>query len=332
MPRQPRLDAPGALHHVIGRGIEKTKIFRNDEDRIDFINRLSGLVRAESLTVYGWALMSNHYHLLVRTGHQSLSSSMRSLLTGYVVNFNRRNKRYGHLFQNRYKSIICEDDPYLLELTRYIHLNPLRAGIVKSLSELKQYCWSGHSILMGGVKNDWQDVDTILSYFGKRRKKAVQRYEDFIRDGISQGRRLELTGGGLVRSAGGWSQVLSLRKKVAKTACDDRILGGGNFVEQLLNEADDREKQSLRLSKKIPDLEAVADRIARMQGVSKKELLSGCRKKEVVKARKIFCQGMVKMVGYSGAEVARFLGLTTSAVNKLANTEELPEVDKIISC
>jgi hypothetical protein len=236
------------------------------------------------------------------------------------------------LFQNRYKSIICEDDPYLLELTRYIHLNPLRAGMVKSLSELKHYRWSGHSTLMGRVKNDWQDVDTILSYFGKRRKKAIQNYEDFMKDGISQGRRTELTGGGLVRSAGGWSQVLSLRKKVTKTACDDRILGGGDFVEQLLNEVDDREKQSLRFLKKIPDLETVAARISRKQGVEKEELLAGCRKKEVVKARKLFCQMMVKKVGYSGAEVARFLGLTTSAVNRLANAEALPEAGLIISC
>ncbi|MGD0919811.1 MAG: transposase, partial [Thermodesulfobacteriota bacterium] len=133
MPRQPRLDAPGALHHLMGRGIQRTQIFRTDRDREDFLNRLQELCRDENLIVYAWSLMTNHYHLLVRTGRQSLSKTMRKLLTGYAVNFNLRHRRNGHLFQNRYKSIICEEDPYLLELTRYIHLNPIRAGIVGKL-------------------------------------------------------------------------------------------------------------------------------------------------------------------------------------------------------
>ena len=137
MPRQPRLDAPGILHHVIGRGIEGTKIFRKQGDREDFLDRIAKLCEAKSLIVYAWALLETHFHLLVRTGNQSLSHSMRKLLTGYVVNFNRRHKRYGHLFQNRYKSILCEEDPYLLELARYIHLNPLRARIVKNWEELR---------------------------------------------------------------------------------------------------------------------------------------------------------------------------------------------------
>ena len=118
MPRHPRLDAPGVLHHVIGRGIHGVKIFKNRKDREDFLERLAGLCAADALCVYAWAFLSNHFHLLVRTGNQLLANSMRKLLTGYVVNYNRRHKRYGHLFQNRYKSIICEDDPYLSELTR----------------------------------------------------------------------------------------------------------------------------------------------------------------------------------------------------------------------
>lgn len=144
MPRQPRLDAPGALHHIIGRGIDRTRIFRTDQDREDFLDRLSDLCMNGDLTVYAWALMPNHFHLLVRTGRQSISKSMRRLLTGYVVNFNLRHRRYGHLFQNRYKSIICEDDPYLLELTRYIHLNPLRAGLVGDLEGLSRCCFTNY--------------------------------------------------------------------------------------------------------------------------------------------------------------------------------------------
>ena len=213
MPRQARLDAPGTLHHVIGRGIERSGIFRNDFDRADFLGRVEDLSREGSWIIYAWAFLPNHFHLLVRTGKQGLPKSMRKLLTGYVVNFNRRHGRCGHLFQNRYRSIVCEDDPYLLELTRYIHLNPLRAGLVRDLEELKRYPWSGHSVLMGVIKRDWQDTENILGFFGRRRGDAVQGYSQYVSEGVREGRRPDLVGGGLVRSMGGWSEVLSLRTK-----------------------------------------------------------------------------------------------------------------------
>jgi putative transposase len=202
MPRQSRLDTPGALHHVMGRGIDGIKIFRNKNDHEDFLSRLEHLCEKKTLSIYAWALMDNHFHLLVRTGKYSLSDSMRKLLTGYVVNFNRRYKRYGHLFQNRYKSILCEDDPYLLELTRYIHLNPLRAGIIKDMKELKRYERCGHSAIMGTIKRPWQDSETILAYFGKKRKVAIEKYEKFVEDGIQGGNRFDLVGGGLLLGCG----------------------------------------------------------------------------------------------------------------------------------
>ena len=99
MPRQPRLDAAGALHHVMGRGIDGVKIFSNRKEHEDFLERLADLCKADAPSVYAWALMGNHFHMLLRTGNQALSDSMRKLLTGYVVNYNRRHKRYGHLFQ-----------------------------------------------------------------------------------------------------------------------------------------------------------------------------------------------------------------------------------------
>ena len=111
MPRQARLDAPGTLHHVMGRGIEATKIFRGDADREDFLSRLGELCQTGALAVYGWALLENHFHLLVRTGHEPLSRGMRKLLTGYVINFNLRYKRHGHLFQNRYNPSYAKTIP-----------------------------------------------------------------------------------------------------------------------------------------------------------------------------------------------------------------------------
>jgi len=227
-------------------------------DRDDFLERLAELCQSGYLIIYAWVLMDNHFHLLVRTGNQSISTSMRKLLTGYVVNFNHRHKRRGHLFQNRYKSIICEDDPYLLELTRYIHLNPIRGEVVHSLKGLGKYPWSGHAVMMGKEKREWQNTDTILAYFSRRRGEAIKRYEAFVREGVAEERRNNLKGGGLIRSSGGWSQVLSLKRKEDKIASDERILGSSEFVQSILSEACEKEKDSLRLSLKKHDLSSIA--------------------------------------------------------------------------
>jgi putative transposase len=126
MPRLARLDAPGVIHHVIIRGIERREIFRNNKDRNDMMDRLADLLPATNTTCYGWAFLSTHAHFLFRSGDAGLSTLMRRLLTGYAVNFNRRYRRHGQLFQNRYKSIICQEDIYLRELVRYIHLHPVK--------------------------------------------------------------------------------------------------------------------------------------------------------------------------------------------------------------
>jgi len=318
MPRQARLDAPGVLHHVIARGIEQTTIFRNEADRRDFLVRVAALSEVGAWLVYAWALMPNHFHLLVRTAEDSLSASMRKLLTGYVVNFNHRHKRFGHLFQNRYRSILCEDEPYLLELTRYIHLNPLRAGILPNLQELERYPWTGHSALSGAVSRPWQAIDAVLAYFGRRRRHAIASYLEFVAAGVSLGRRPELVGGGLIRSAGGWSQVLSMRRRGTRMASDPRILGESRFVEVLLANTEERQKATLRLRTRVPHLDVLANRVAKKASVDLSAILSGSRIQSVVSARRALCHLAVKELGYTGAEVARFLGTTTSSVNRLA--------------
>ena len=330
MPRQPRLDAPGTLHHVIVRGIEGSKIFRNHGDREDFMSRLGKLCEAKSLSVYAWALLGTHFHLLVRSGNQSLSDSMRKLLTGYVVNFNRRHKRYGHLFQNRYKSILCEEDPYLLELTRYIHLNPLRARIVKNLKELRFYPWSGHSVIMGKQKRGWHDVGTVLAYFERRKRRAIGAYEDYVREGMEKGRRPDLVGGGLIRSMGGWSQVLSLRRRGEGVASDKRILGSGEFIEQVLSETEEKAKETLRWRGRVPDLQSLLSEVSKKKGVEEQEVRGRDQRRSVVSVRKVFSQIAVKRLGYSGAAVARFLGVTTSLVNWYASSEEAGNLDRYL--
>jgi len=326
MPRQARLDAPGTVHHVMARGIEGVDIFRADKDREDFLSRLAEQCEAEALRAYAWALLSNHLHLLVRTGNRPIFVSMRKILTGYVVRFNRRHQRQGHLFQNRYKSIICEEDPYLLELTRYIHLNPLRAGIVGNVKELGRYPWTGHSAIVGIVKRDWQETKEILRHFGRRRKTAVKRYIGFLEEGNSLGRCPELVGGGLLRSVGGWSEVVSMRRRGVGMASDERILGSGGFVERVIEEAEARERETLRLRRKVPDLRALLKEVAEREGMEEEELIAARRTRVGVKATKLFCQLAVRKFGHTGANVARLLGVTTSLVNRYAASGELLEL------
>lgn len=183
---------------------------------------------------------------------------MRRLLTGYAVAFNRRHDRYGHLFQNRYKSILCQEEPYLLELVRYIHLNPLRAGVITSLDELESYRYSGHSRLLGQHAAPWQVTEKILARFGKRTKSAREKYAAFVAEGAARGRRLEFTGGGLVRSAVGWQQITSLRQGDAHLKSDERILGDSEFVETVLKEAEERLEAGSAYRRQGLDLERAA--------------------------------------------------------------------------
>ena len=173
MPRKARIDAPGALHHIICRGIERRKIFLNDIDRDDFVDRLAMIVSESETLCYAWALIPNHFHLLLRTGNTPIATVMQRLLTGYAVGFNRRHRRHGRLFQNRYKSILCQEEPYLLELVRYIHLNPLRARIVEKLDGLDNYSYCGHSRLVRCISDDWQATNGVLSLFGKQKKQLA---------------------------------------------------------------------------------------------------------------------------------------------------------------
>lgn len=329
MPRQSRLDAPGVLHHVMGRGIEKRNIFINDADRHDFIERLSGLSDDGAMDIYAWALLPNHFHLLCKTRNRPLPSTMRKLLTGYVVNFNRRHRRYGHLFQNRYKSIVCQEDRYFKELVRYIHLNLLRAGLVDDLDHLAQSPWSGHSAVLGIYKMPWQETEYVLSHFGQNHNGRAN-YLQFVKEGAGQGRRPELVGGGLIRSLGGWSQVLALRRKDQKAAHDQRILGDSDFVQDVTTGLDDLVKRNLRLSGRRIDANGLAARVCRQYKISLGELCSGSRRQSVVQARTVLSWIAVRELGYSGAEVARYLGVTNSCVTRIVASNTKPPVEELI--
>ena len=260
MPRRSRIDAAGALNHIMVRGIEKGKVFRNDRDRNHFLERLGEILQDTKTPCYAWALIPNHFHLLLKSGSVPISTVMRRLLTGYALWFNRSHNRCGHLFQNRFKSILCQEDAYLLELVRYIHLNPIRAGLVEDMDGLAQYPYSGHSALVGTTQIPWQDTQWVLRMFGEKPGTARRAYKSFVEKGVAQGRRPDLTGGGLLRSAGGWEGVKALREEKIHQRNDERMLGDGDFVERVIASAEEAMERRYALLARGVDLDFIASR------------------------------------------------------------------------
>ena len=316
MPRQARLDVPGALHHVMVRGIDKSKIFRDDEDKARFLERLGHNVEAGKSTVYAWVLMDNHVHILFKSGKDGISTVMRKLLTWYAQYFNRRHRRTGHLFENRYKSILCDEDNYLLALIRYIHLNPVRAKLVATLEQLDRYPWSGHRSIIGKTKHSWMDVDRVLQEFGSSRRRARNEYRRFMQEGFGQGRLPELTGGGLIRSKGGWSQVLSARRSGRKEEFDERILGSGDFVNSILKEAEEKTTHQLKLRRSGRTLASIVEEECKKERVNPNELRGGGRRRKISGLRAAIAKRGRDELGLSLAEIARHVGVNTSSIRK----------------
>ncbi len=304
MPRGPRLDGIGVLHHVIARGIERRAIFLRDDDRADFRTRLGDLAVETETAIYAWCLIPNHFHLLLRSGAAPLSALMRRLMTGYAVTFNRRHRRSGHLFQNRFKSIVVEEAPYLLELVRYIHLNPLRAQLVSDLGALNRYEWSGHAPLMGHVRLPWQDTGFILEQFGRNPRDARLGYRRFVADGMAQGKRPELTGGGLRRSLRGWRHLIEVNRGRERWAADERILGSSDFVMRTLEELP---PAPLRCAATIDDLVADAARHCQVGG---EEIRSNSHRPAAVAARARVTYAAICQRGLTLSAVARLLGIS----------------------
>ena len=395
MPRQARLDAPGALQHVMARGIERRKIFLDDKDRTSFLERLALILEETQTQCYAWALIPNHFHILLRIGTTPLSTVMRRLMTGYAVTFNIRHRRSGHLFQNRYKSVVCEEDTYLLELTRYIHLNPLRARLVEDLKSLDKYQWAGHSAILGrrknplipalekevssaegglsfslssgkgkkqnpvnpalpceiretkskahftgvnpacpvepgslpgcstGVKKEKslaeKTVEDVLQFFGKSLKEARRRYRVFVEKGIKRGHRTDLQGGGLIRSAGGDRASLIGQKKEDREKADQRVLGSGDFVSEILqhaNEDADRKK-----GRNISMAEVIS-RVCKEFDIKIDELMVDIRRAPYTHARSIISYFSINELDYSGVDVAKALNVSRASVSKARSRGE----------
>ncbi|MCF6178430.1 MAG: transposase [Geopsychrobacter sp.] len=215
MARKPRIHYPGAVYHVMLRGNGGADVFFADADRYRFFLLLQQGIERFGFRVHAYCLMSNHIHLALQVGKIPLSRIMQNLSFRYTQWINWRTKRHGHLFQGRYKAVLVEEDEYLLQLVAYLHLNPLRAGMVESPAD---YRWSGHRAYMGQEQIPWLSCDAVLSRFAKKIKPARRLFTEFVLSQKGLGHRKEFHGAG----------------------CKDaRIFGEDSFLNEVLQQAEE---------------------------------------------------------------------------------------------
>ena len=203
-----------------------------------------------------------------------------------------------------------------MELVRYIHLNPLRAGLVTDYKALETYAYTGHGIILGTYRSDWQDTGYILGLFGKKSAIARRRYEDFVKKGIAEGRKPELVGGGLVRSLGGWTRVGELREKGNRSKGDERILGDGDFVENILSQCQEQMERKYLYKNKGYDFEWLAGKVAGILDIDKEEIAMSGRYPRRVAARSVLCYWASRELGLSTIILSKRLGISQPAVSQ----------------
>lgn len=182
MARPLRLELAGGLYHVTSRGDRRENIYENDEDREKWLDNLGNTCRRFNWRCHAYCLMDNHYHIVIETAEANLSKGMRQLNGVYTQYYNRQHGRVGHVFQGRYKGILVERDEYLLELARYVVLNPIRASMVKNIKDWK---WSSYNAMSGEeFTQSWLETGWILGQFSKQQKRAIEKYVDFVREGV----------------------------------------------------------------------------------------------------------------------------------------------------
>lgn len=292
MARPPRIEFPGALYHVIVRGNRKQDIFLDDSDRRDFIDRVRRYKEKCGFVLYAYVLMTNHVHLLIETRKTPLSKIMQLINFTYTQRFNKRHEKVGHLFQGRYKALLCDRDEYLLQLVRYIHLNPVRANLA---AQPQDYKWSSHNEYLGkglGIA----DAQMVLGIFSENVSEARGLYGKFVEDTVGAG-----------------------RDESFYKAVGQQIIGNDGFAERVLIEAAQVDKLVRR-----PSLPQLFSAVSELTGVSPEEIKSRSRGREIIFARGLFVSAC-REFGYKLSDLEKELGRDLSVLSRLTREAECPE-------
>lgn len=311
-----RLDHPGSLHHVMGHGVGDEYVLGTDADRGSFLARMDFLGPSMDFKVYAWALMPNHYHLLIEVGSHKLHEIMHRLLGGFSKSFNRRHDHRGHVFMSRFKSILVCRDEYLYELVRYINLNPLRAGLVDNLSDLAEYPWTGHRGMIHGAEHLWHDVKTVLGAFGMDYDVSRGAYLSYLSAGIADGKSDLLESGNLRIGRSGVVVEKGSRSDQRRYDYVGTVLGSREFaVESALN-LDDRRRQTRSRGQEHSEVEAIIERICNQYSIDRNRL-KGRSKGGPVSAARITAARLLFEAGISKADISRRLNLAPSSITRL---------------
>jgi len=287
MARKPRVHYPGAVYHVMLRGNGGQDIFYEDADRYRFYLLLQEGIARYGHRIHAFCLMSNHIHLAIQVAEVPLSRIMQNIGFRYTRWINWRRGRSGHLFQGRFKSVLVDADTYLMELTRYIHLNPVRAGIVQSPEE---YLWSGHRAYLGSETLPWLTSDWVLSQCGAKPAQARSAFREFVEQGKSEGHRREFHRGGLGES---------------------RILGNDTFIDRVLVESEGRPTRRI-------GLEEIVSVVCREYGIEKTDLAIAGRYRNLSEARGMAALLVLEMGCCTVSELAKVTGRDVTTLSTVA--------------
>lgn len=331
MARKTRPDWKGALHHIMVRGIDGKAVFQNESDKFDLIGRFAELVPELHVSIYAWAVMPNHLHLLVRTGREPIYKFMQCLLTGFAVSYNLRNDRKGHVFQGRFKSILVQEEIYFIQLIKYIHLNPLKAGIVKNINGLEEYRWCGHGSIMGVRKEPWVNSMYVLSKFGSERDDSISNYLKCISEKTSNKTLETMVHGTYTLGRKGICSTTS------ESRCDGlkgncRVLGNKEFAVRTMNWI---KQEGNRIAR---DREDTHDRIAKLfawvednWGFSAKMIQGNTRNPELSDSRALIAWVLSNHLGLSQSDCSGILRMSRSGIRKaISNGKEIFSDSQII--
>lgn len=306
MPQMARMESPGSLVHIMAHSIEGKPMFKDDQDRSEFLSRFEKGLAKTGYLCYTWALMDNHYHLFLRTSEKPMSKLMRSLNGGYASYYNKRHKKEGCLFRNRFKSILCQDQDYAIKLIKYVNLNPLCAGIVNSLEELKNYAWCGHGFLLGesNTKGEtFQKREECLRRFGDNEKDAIKSYLESMAQSCSAGNK----------TAGRLSMV---EETEIRGSCKGwpAVIGDPEFVEDAFKRFKEYLKRRHREADYPYVLENISQKVCQQYGITESELKKRGRKNTRAEARAVFCYLLHVIEFVPLTIIARYLGTTISPI------------------
>ncbi len=284
MPRKPRLHVPGGFYHVIARGNGKQDIFLGDSDRLLWEQLLQKGLQKHKHQVHAYCWMINHVHIVIRAGEKALGRFMGSLLSRYAKVFNRQTGRSGHVFERRHRAILVKEDDYLLELVRYIHHNPQRAGIV---SKIGDYRWCSHHAYMGNVRTPWLITDAVFSLFNANLRSARRQYVEFV----------------------GEKQPPSIIEKFRGVSSNDhRVLGDDEWRDPVLGDANPKPE--------FESLDQLIDVVCRRYGVTEAQLATRSRSRANAKIRAEIALNAVDAGVATVTEIARRFGRSQPVISR----------------